>query len=31
MSANPTRLQAIKAVEAFVPPAITFDPAEEPG
>ena len=31
MSANPVRLQAIKAVEAYVPPAISFDPGEEPG
>ncbi|RYC07161.1 glutamine synthetase III [Nocardioides zhouii] len=31
MSANPVRLSAITAVEAFVPPPITFDPGEEPG
>ncbi len=31
MSANNVRLQAIKDVEAYVPPAISFDPGEEPG
>ncbi len=31
MSANPVRLSAITAVEASVPPPITFDPGEEPG
>ena len=31
MSANPVRLSAITAVEAYVPPPITFDPGEEPG
>ncbi|RYB92068.1 glutamine synthetase type III [Nocardioides oleivorans] len=31
MSANPVRLSAITAVEAFEPPPITFDPGEEPG
>ncbi len=31
MSGNAVRLQAINKVEAFVPPAISFDPAEAPG
>lgn len=31
MSANPVRLSAISAVEAYTPPPITFDPGEEPG
>src|ERR1700712_3412738 len=31
MSANKVRLQAITGVEAYVPPAVTFDPGEEPG
>ena len=31
MSGNAVRLQAINSVEAFVPPAISFDPAEAPG
>ncbi|WP_137292669.1 glutamine synthetase III [Nocardioides dongxiaopingii] len=31
MTANPVRLQAIAAVEAFTPPPISFDPGEEPG
>lgn len=31
MSGNAVRLQAIKDVEAYVPPAVVFDPAEEPG
>ena len=31
MSANKVRLQAITDVEAYVPPAVTFDPGEEPG
>ncbi|MCT7660477.1 glutamine synthetase III family protein [Mycobacterium deserti] len=31
MSGNAVRLQAINNVEAYVPPAISFDPAEEPG
>jgi glutamine synthetase len=31
MTANPVRLQAIAAVEAHVPPPISFDPGEEPG
>jgi len=31
VSANPVRLSAITAVEANVPPPITFDPGEEPG
>ncbi len=31
MSANKVRLQAISDVEAYVPPAISFDPGEEPG
>ena len=31
MSANKVRLQAITDVEAYVPPAISFDPGEEPG
>ncbi|MBI3217631.1 MAG: glutamine synthetase III [Mycobacterium sp.] len=31
MSGNAARLQAINNVEAYVPPAISFDPAEEPG
>ena len=31
MSANTVRLQAITAVEATVPPPISFDPGEEPG
>ncbi len=31
MSGNTVRLQAINSVEASVPPAISFDPAEAPG
>ncbi len=31
MSANKVRLQAITDVEAYLPPAVTFDPGEEPG
>ena len=31
MSGNTVRLQAITNVEAYVPPAISFDPGEEPG
>jgi glutamine synthetase len=31
MSGNAVRLQAIKDVEAYVPPAVSFDPGEEPG
>lgn len=31
LSGNAVRLQAINRVEAYVPPAITFDPAEAPG
>lgn len=31
MTANIVRLEAIKDVEAYVPPAVTFDPGEEPG
>ena len=31
MTANPVRLQAIAAVEAYTPPPISFDPGEEPG
>lgn len=31
MSGNAVRLQAITNVEAYVPPAISFDPTEEPG
>lgn len=31
MSANPVRLQAMRAVEATVAPPISFDPGEEPG
>jgi len=31
LSANIVRLQAITSVEAYVPPPISFDPAEEPG
>ncbi|CAN5286852.1 glutamine synthetase III [soil metagenome] len=31
MSGNAARLQAIKDVEAYVPPAISFDPSEAPG
>ena len=31
MTANHVRLHAIAGVEAFVPPAVTFDPGEEPG
>jgi len=31
LSGNAVRLQAIDNVEAYVPPAITFDPAEAPG
>ena len=31
MSGNAARLQAINNVEAYVPPAISFDPGEEPG
>ena len=31
MSGNTVRLQAINNVEAYMPPAISFDPAEAPG
>src|SRR6202048_5072320 len=31
LSGNAVRLQAINNVEAYVPPAISFDPREEPG
>jgi glutamine synthetase len=31
VSGNAVRLQAIKDVEAYVPPAVSFDPGEEPG
>ncbi|HXL60897.1 MAG TPA: glutamine synthetase III [Mycobacterium sp.] len=31
MSGNAARLRAINNVEAYVPPAISFDPGEEPG
>ena len=31
MTGNTTRLQAIAQVEAYVPPAVSFDPAEAPG
>jgi glutamine synthetase len=31
VSGNAVRLQAINSVEAYVPPAISFDPAEAPG
>ncbi|GAW50875.1 MULTISPECIES: glutamine synthetase III [unclassified Nocardioides] len=31
MSANKVRLQAITDVEAYLPPAVSFDPGEEPG
>jgi glutamine synthetase len=31
LSGNAVRLQAINNVEAYVPPAISFDPAEAPG
>src|SRR5882672_11189854 len=31
LSGNAARLQAINNVEAYVPPAISFDPGEEPG
>ena len=31
MSGNAVRLQAINNVEAYVPPAISFDPGEAPG
>jgi glutamine synthetase len=31
LSGNAVRLQAIFSVEAYVPPAISFDPAEAPG
>ena len=31
MTANPVRMQAIAAVEAYRPPPISFDPGEEPG
>ena len=31
MSGNAVRLQAINNVEAYVPPAISFDPSEAPG
>ena len=31
MSGNAVRLQAINNVEAYVPPAISVDPGEEPG
>lgn len=31
MSGNAVRLQAIKDVEAYVPPEVVFDPSEEPG
>ena len=30
LSGNAVRLQAINNVEAYVPPAISFDPAEAP-
>ena len=31
MSGNAVRLQAINMVEAYVPPAVSFVPGEEPG
>ena len=31
LSGNAVRLQAITNVEAYVPPAISFDPGEQPG
>jgi glutamine synthetase len=31
VSGNAVRLQAINNVEAYVPPAISFVPGEEPG
>ena len=31
MSGNAVRLQAIKDVEAYVPPAVSYDPTEAPG
>ncbi|MFZ3292808.1 hypothetical protein, partial [Mycobacterium sp.] len=31
MSGNAVRLAAINNVEAYVPPAISFDPGETPG
>ena len=31
MSGNTVRLQAINSVEAYQPPAISFDPTEAPG
>ena len=31
MSGNAVRLQAIKDVEAYVPPAVSFTPGETPG
>jgi glutamine synthetase len=31
MSGNPIRLQAIRDVEAYVPPAVSFQPEEAPG
>ena len=31
MSGNRARLEAIKAVQSYTPPAFTFDPGEEPG
>jgi glutamine synthetase len=31
LSGNATRLQAINNVEGYVPPAVSFDPGEEPG
>jgi len=31
MSGNAVRLQAIKDVEAYVPPAVSYDPSEAPG
>ena len=31
MSGNATRLRAIAGVQAYTPPAYTFDPAEAPG
>ena len=31
MSGNAVRLQAIKDVEAYVPPAVSFDETEAPG
>src|SRR6478752_9727523 len=31
MTGNQARLQAIRDVEAYVPPAVTFDIGEEPG